>query len=91
MEKEVREEIALAINRCQQKGLFDRDVLGTGTLSRELNSYSRRSREWDLFEVGYAMAELGFEMAVTPITHLRGWRIGANTLNSPIVRKDSEQ
>ncbi len=75
MEAEVQQEIKLAIVRCQEKGLVEADVLCTGILSRELNSDSRRSREWDQFEVGHAMAELGFEMSVTPSDLHRGWKL----------------
>jgi hypothetical protein len=84
-----REEVLFAIAKCREKKLLEEDVVSTGTLTKELNSNQSRSRDWDPFEVGIHMAELGFAMSVTPTTHQRGLasegKAGYNWLVSTIV------
>ena len=69
------EEVLIAIAKCREKKLIEGDVVSTATLTKELNSYKSRSRDWDPFEVGILMAELSFTMSVTPTTHRRGWLV----------------
>jgi hypothetical protein len=73
-------EIVLAMVRCKEKGNLERDVLSTQMLTNELNSSKSRTREWNPFDVGHIMAELGFDLSVTPITLRRGWRISEEKL-----------
>ncbi len=54
------EEVLIAIAKCREKKLLEGDVVSTATLTKELNSCQSRSRDWDPFEVGILMAELGF-------------------------------
>ncbi len=70
-----QEEVLIAITKCREKKLLEGDVVSTATLTKELNSYQSRSKDWDPFEVGVLMAEHGFAMSVTPTTHLRGWLV----------------
>jgi hypothetical protein len=70
-----QKEVLFAIAKCKEKKLLEEDVVSTGTLTKELNSNQSRSRDWDPFEVGIHMAELGFSMSVTPTTHQRGWLV----------------
>ena len=70
-----QEEVLAAIARCREKKLLEGDVISTGTLTKELNSRQTRSRDWDAFEIGILMAELGFAMSVTPTTQRRGWLV----------------
>ncbi|HEX9239709.1 MAG TPA: hypothetical protein VF910_03550 [Candidatus Bathyarchaeia archaeon] len=70
-----QKEVLFAIAKCREKKLLEEDALSTGTLTKELNSNQSRSRDWDPFEVGIRMAELGFAMSVTPTTHQRGWLV----------------
>ncbi len=73
-------EIVLAILRCTEKGDLEGDILGTQVLTNELNSSKLRTREWNPFDVGHFMAELGFELSVTPFTLRRGWRVSEEKL-----------
>jgi len=70
-----QKEVLFAIAKCREKKLLEEDVLSTGHSYHELNSNQSRSRDWDPFEVGIHMAELGFAMSVTPTTHQRGWLV----------------
>jgi hypothetical protein len=70
-----QKEVLFAIAKRREKKLLEEDVVSTGILTKELNSNQSRSRDWDPFEVGIHMAELGFAMSVTPTTHQRGWLV----------------
>jgi hypothetical protein len=56
-----QKEVLFAIAKCREKKLLEGDAVSTGTLTKELNSNQSRSMDWDPFEVGIHMAELGFE------------------------------
>ena len=75
MTASLRKEVALTLVRCDEKRLLEGHVISTNHLTRELNSNEFRSKEWDPFEVSIAMTDLGFEMAVTPVTNFRGWKV----------------
>jgi hypothetical protein len=77
-----QEEVLFAIAKCREKKLLEGDVVSTGTLTTEMNSRQSRSRDWDPFEVGILMAELGFAMSVTPATHRRGWLVKAEPVTT---------
>jgi hypothetical protein len=67
--------------RCNEKGSLEGDVLSTQALTNELNSNKLRTSEWNPFDLGPFMAELDFELSITPLTLRRGWPVSEEKLD----------
>jgi hypothetical protein len=77
-----KQEIIFAIQACQEKMLCEQDVLSSHRLTKQMNSNSLRSRDWNIFDVDQLMVTLGFEMSVSPVSLSRGWRVNKESVDA---------
>jgi hypothetical protein len=76
------QEIISATLTRKEKRLCEQDVLPSHRFTKQMNSSSLRSREWNIFDVDQLIVTPGFEMCVSSLNLGRGWRVNKETFDA---------